>query len=65
MRGRLWVLDAGTLTCWPKVVVFDLRRNVEVRYTKLGRSQQRENMGENATLRGISVGTRMERGNSM
>jgi len=30
MRGRLWVLDAGTVICRPKVVVFDLRRNEEV-----------------------------------
>jgi hypothetical protein len=29
-RGRLWVLDAGTAICCPKVVVFDLRRNEEV-----------------------------------
>ena len=30
-RGRLWVLDAGTVICRPKVVVFDLRINEEVR----------------------------------
>ncbi|KDR24274.1 uncharacterized protein LOC110827463 [Zootermopsis nevadensis] len=30
MRGRLWVLDAGTKICSPKVIVFDLRRNEEV-----------------------------------
>lgn len=35
MRGRLWVLDAGTAVCSPKVVVFDLRRNEEVRQVKL------------------------------
>ncbi|GFG32835.1 hypothetical protein Cfor_06333 [Coptotermes formosanus] len=34
-RGRLWVLDAGTAICCPKVVVFDLRRNEEVLRVKL------------------------------
>ena len=35
MRGRLWVLDAGTAICRPKVVVFDLRRNEEVRKVEI------------------------------
>ena len=35
MRGRLWVLDAGTVICRPKVVVFDLRRNEEVRQVEI------------------------------
>ena len=35
MRGRLWVLDAGTVICRPKVVVFDLRRNEEVRQVQI------------------------------
>jgi hypothetical protein len=63
MRGRLWVLDAGTLTCWPKVVVLDLRRNEEVRQIKLGASEQRKNMEENEGLRGIYGGgnKRMEK----
>ncbi|XP_069685299.1 uncharacterized protein [Periplaneta americana] len=30
MRGRLWVLDAGTKSCSPKVVVIDLRMNEEI-----------------------------------
>lgn len=35
MRGRLWVLDAGTVICRPKVLVFDLRRNEEVRQVEI------------------------------
>jgi hypothetical protein len=63
MRGRLWVLDAGTPTCWPKVVVLDLRRNEEVRQIKLCPSQERKNMRENEELRGVCGGSnrRMEK----
>jgi len=35
MRGRLWVLDAGNVICRPKVVVFDLRKNEEVRRVEI------------------------------
>lgn len=35
MRGRLWVLDAGTVICRPKVLVFDLRKNEEVRQVEI------------------------------
>jgi hypothetical protein len=58
-------LDAGTLACWPKVVVFDLRRNEEVRQIKQGHSQQRKNMAENKGLGGIYGGSKRKMDKSM
>jgi hypothetical protein len=46
MRGRLWVLDAGTVICRPKVVVFDLRRNEEVRKLEILSRFEGENIKE-------------------